>query len=139
MTRLIPCTLVLLMGCPAFAGGGQGAVTVARYCTNFAEVYARTNAFVLQDGSVRTERTSGIFLWISNFFQPPDSRFTAGYECRFRAGNGEARKFSVLILLTGTLAFARHTQWERLQLIPIAFLTDGDRAGYGVFKYLEIL
>ena len=87
---------------------------------------------------MRTERESVVVQWLSNFFQPPGSRFTAGYDCWFRAGNGEARTFSVGLFLTETLAFARYTQWEKLQLIPITYVTDGDRAGYGVFKYLEV-
>lgn len=36
-------------------------------------------------------------------------------------------------------AFAEHTQWEDLQIVPIMRVIDGDSgaAGYGVFKYLE--
>ena len=78
---------------------------------------------------------------ITNVFQPADSRFTAEYDCRFRAKDAEGRvqDVSVGVLLTKTLDFARHTQWERLQVVPIEYVVDeaNDRAGYGVFKYLE--
>ena len=138
MKHLLPRTLVLLLTCLPLAASAQSAVTVTQYCTDFAEAYARANALAFQEGSVHTERESVVVQWLSNFFQPRGSRFTSGYDCRFRAGNGEAQTFSVGLFLTGTLAFARHTQWEKLQIIPIAYVTDGDRAGYGVFKYLEV-
>ena len=43
------------------------------------------------------------------------------------------------MFLTKTLYFAGYTQWERLQIVPIERAVDepNDRAGYGVFKYLE--
>ena len=84
---------------------------------------------------------SALFQGLSNLFQPPDSTFTAGYQCAFRARtqDGQAQTFSVSLLLTRTLSFAEHTQWERLQILPITYVTDETtgRAGYGVFKYLE--
>ena len=78
---------------------------------------------------------------IANVFQPSDSRFTAEYDCRFRVQDTEGRvhDVSVGVFLTKTLHFARYTQWKRLQIVPIEHVVDeaSDRAGYGVFKYLE--
>ena len=79
--------------------------------------------------------------WLSNVFAPSDSRFTAAYDCRFTARNGEGQvqAVSVEIFLTGTLEFAQYTQWKNLQIVPIEHVVDETRgrAEYGVFKYLE--
>ena len=116
-------------------------VAVAHYCEGFAMKYAENNGVAYRKDSARTEKESDAWMWISNAFQPPGSRFTAGYRCRFRtsAGRGEAHDISVGIYLTQTLGFAEHTKWEDLQIVPIEYVVDEvhDRAGYGVFKYLQ--
>ena len=80
--------------------------------------------------------------WISNVFQPPDARFTSGYDCRFKATNvrGRVQDVSAVLLLTGTVEFAEYTQWPELQAVPIEYVVDeaGGREGFGVFKYLSI-
>ena len=80
--------------------------------------------------------------WISNLFQPPDARFTSGYDCRFQATNvrGRVQDVSAVLLLTGTVEFAEYTQWPALQAVPIEYVVDeaGGRNGFGVFKYLSI-
>lgn len=139
-----PGLLVLvLVGAHAATGhaGPPGGVPVAGYCEAFARAFCGQRALAYQEHSARTAKRSDVMLHLSNLFQPPDSTFTAGYACQFQARtrDGRAQKFSVGLYLTKTLHFARYTQWPELQLIPIAYVTDatGDRAGYGVFKYLE--
>lgn len=115
--------------------------TVSGYCEKFARKYCEDNAAVYEEGSARTEKRPDPMMRIENVFQPPDSRFTAGYDCRFQArrkGEG-VREFSVSVLLTGTLHFAEHTKWKELQIVPIEYVADetNDRAGYGVFKYMK--
>ena len=116
---------------------------MVRYCEKFAEAYLASNAIEHTGVSVRTEKKPDIMMWLSNLFQPSDSRFTAGYDCRFTArggeGEGEVRTVSVGIFLTGTLEFAHYTKWKNLQIIPVEHVVDAarSRAGYGVFKYLK--
>ena len=151
-TWAILCALPLLAACGAgSADGKRGAagtpvepadsVSVVRYCEKFAEAYLESRAVEYTGLSVRTEKKPGIMNWLSNVFSPSDSRFTAGYDCRFtaRGGEGEVRTVSVGMFLTGTLEFAHYTQWKNLQIIPIEHVVDETRgrAGYGVFKYLE--
>jgi len=80
-------------------------------------------------------------MWISNLLHPSDSEFTAGYDCHFQARNrdGRVHDISVGIFLTRHLRFAEYTQWKNLQVVPIAYVVDktNNKAGYGVFKYLE--
>ncbi len=154
--HILLCVLVLAgpSGLPAGArdapasledGGGvlqaAGGVTVTEYCETFARTYASKHALDYQEHSARVRKRSDAMRWLSNRFQPPDSRFTSGYTCRFRARarEGQGREFSVGLFLTGTLEFAEYTQWKGLQIIPIGFVVDprNDRRGYGVFKYLE--
>ena len=117
-----------------------GSVSVVRYCEQFAEAYLESQAIDYSDLSVQTEKKAEILTWLSNAFAPPDSRFTAGYECRFTAqtDQGQARTVAVGIFLTGTLEFAHYTKWPNLQLIPVEHVVDEvhGRTGYGVFKYL---
>ena len=144
--------LVLLASCGAGNGNSGRAeearsvasprgVTVAAYCGKFAREYSKRNALRFQDGSTRTAKRWDVMMLISNVFQPSDSRFTAEYDCRFRARDTEGRvhDVSVGVFLTKTLDFARYTQWGNLQVVPIEHVVDeaSDRAGYGVFKYLE--
>ena len=146
------CFLALLAACgegdseeERAAGGGSvesaDGVSVVRYCEKFAEAYLESNAIEYSGLSVRIEREPDIMMWLSNAFQPSDSRFTAGYDCRFtaRGGEGEVRTVAVGIFLTGTLEFAHYTKWQNLQIIPVAHVVDEarGRAGYGVFKHLE--
>ena len=151
-TRASLCVLPLLAACGAANADGQrtaggrsmapaGSVSVERYCEQFAEAYLERNAVAYTGLSVRTEKKPDLMNWLSNVFQPSDSRFTSGYDCEFtaRSGEGEVRTVSVGIFLTGTLEFAHYTKWKRLQLIPVEHVVDDarGRAGYGVFKYLE--
>ena len=142
MNRLRPGLLVLvLVGWLAGHAAAEPGVTVAGYCEAFARTFCKQRALAYQEQSARTAKRSDVMLYLSNVFQPPDSTFTAEYACQFQARTRDrrAQEFSVSLYLTTTLHFARHTQWTRLQLIPIAYVTDatGGRAGYGVFKYLE--
>ena len=146
------CVLPLLAGCGAGNADGEraasgrtvesaGSVSVDRYCEKFAEAYLASNAIDYTRLSVQTEKKPDIVMWLSNVFQPSDSRFAAGYGCRFTARNdqGPVQAVSVGIFLTGTLEFAHYTQWKNLQIIPVEHVVDEarGRAGYGVFKYLE--
>ena len=133
--------VLVLGGWLAGPAAAEPGVTVAEYCQAFARTFCAQQALAYQEQSVRLAPHSVLFQDLSNLFQPPDSTFTAGYQCAFRARtpDGPAQTFSVSLLLTRTLSFAEHTQWERLQLLPITYVTDAatGRAGYGVFKYLE--
>ena len=142
--------MVLLVGCDTGNAQRQtpdegtavvSPVTVSGYCEKFALRYCADNALENQKRSARADKRTDVMMWIANVFQPADSRFTSGYECRFRARrNGEqARVISVDIYLTRTLEFAEYTMWEGLQIIPVEYVVDEtrDRAGYGVFKYLD--
>ena len=126
--------VLALVGCHADNdhAGPRGGVPVAGYCEAFAQTFCEKQALDYQEHSVRTVKRSDVMLHLSNVFQPADSTFTAGYDCRFRARtrDGQGQAFSVGLFLTKTLHFARHTQWEELQIIPIAYVTDetGDRA-----------
>ena len=134
-----PALLALLM---AQSAGAQEDVTLSEYCETFAQTYARSRGLATyQAGSATTTKKPVIMRLLSNVFQPSDSKFTAGYDCSFRTRDeaGTTLEYSVGLFLTNTLAFAEHTAWPTLQLIPIAHVTDaaGGRAGYGVFKYME--
>ena len=146
------CALPLLAACGAGNADGEraargtriepaGSVSVVRYCEKFADAYLQSKAIDHTRLSVRAEKKPDIMNWLSNVFAPSDSRFTAGYDCRFTARNGEGQvqAVSVGIFLTGTLEFAQYTQWKNLQIVPIEHVVDETRgrAGYGVFKYLE--
>lgn len=117
------------------------SLTVSEYCEKFATTYCVNYALDYQEHSARVSKRSDAMRWLSNRFQPRDSRFTSGYTCRFQAKEkeGQIHKISVGLFLTGTLDFAEYTQWENLQIIPIEYVVDEihGRAGYGVFKYLE--
>ena len=132
--------LVLVAGLAGPAGAEQ-QFTVAGYCEAFARVYCTQQALTYEVQSVQTDPLSEVMRFLANVFQPSDATFTAGYQCAFRAQtqDGQTQTFSVSLFLTRTLSFAEHTQWERLQLLPITYVTDETtgRAGYGVFKYLE--
>ena len=144
--------IVLLAGCDA--GNAQrptadeGAtvvsrhqVTVSGYCEKFARRHCALNALEYQERSARADKRTDAMMWIANAFQPADSRFTAEYDCRFRARRqGErAQEISVGVYLTRTRDFAEYTKWPRLQIVPVEYVVDEthDRAGYGVFKYLD--
>lgn len=75
-------------------------------------------------------------------FQPPDARFTSGYDSRFQATNvrGRVQDVSAVLLPTGTVEFDEYTQWPELQAVPIEYVVGeaGGRDGFGVFKYLSI-
>ena len=118
----------------------DNSVSVSRYCEEFATTHSEANGFDYQAESASTERSSDARMWLQNAVQPADSRFTAGYVCTFQAmDEADVRRFSVRIYLTKTRSFAEHTQWERLQLVPIRHVLDetNAREGYGVFKYLR--
>ena len=119
----------------------RGVAAVQAYCGDFAMRYAANNAVGYRRNSARTEMESGMSTWVSNIFQPPGSRFTAGYRCRFqtRDKEGEVREISVNIFLAETLHFAEYTKWQDLQIVPIKYVVDevNDKKGYGVFKYLK--
>ena len=116
------------------------SVYVSQYCEEFARTHSEANGLDYQAESAWTEISSDVRMWLQNAVQPVDSRFTAGYVCRFQAVDGaDVRKFTVRIYLTKTRGFAEHTQWEDLQVVPIRQVLDetNDREGYGVFKYLR--
>ena len=144
--------MVLLATCAAGIGSSDGAregksvdsrrrLTVSGYCEKFARQYSENNAMGYREGSASTKKKSDVMMGFSNLFAPSDSRFTSGYDCRFRAGRKgkQGQDYSVGLFLTGTLHFAEYTQWKKLQIIPIEHVMDeaNDRAGYGVFKYLD--
>lgn len=116
-------------------------VSVAAYCEAFARQYALRHELAYSADSARTEAKSDFMRRLSNVFQPFDSKFTGGYACHFAAGarGDTVSDFAVDIFLTNTREFAEHTQWTKLQLVPIAHVVDEarDRSGYGVFKYLD--
>ena len=152
-TCLDRCFLILLLSGCGIGGGGivwaekeksvasRSSVTVSGYCESFARKYSRNHAMDYRESSVKIENKSDILMHLSNIFQPSDSKFTSGYDCHFQAEGrqGEVHDIAVGIFLTKTLHFAEYTKWERLQIIPVEHVVDetNDRAGYGVFKYLE--
>ena len=111
------------------------------YCASFAHAYAAHNAVDLEADTVRVKAGSAAGRWMSNLFQPTGSRFLSGHRCTFETASskGGRQTVSVDILVAETRAFAEHTQWEDLQIVPIRRVVDeaNDRAGYGVFKYLR--
>ena len=120
---------------------GERAVAVPGYCASFAHAYAAQSAVDLDADSVRVEAGSAVGRWMSNLFQPTGSRFLSGHRCTFETASSKSghHTVSVDILVAETRAFAEHTQWEDLQIVPIRRVVDeaSDRAGYGVFKYLR--
>ena len=126
--------LLCLTGCTVTQPDAEPELTVGEYCREFALAFASQRGADYETGSAATVRKTDAARNLSNLFQPPGSRLVVGHDCTFRA---DGREYEVAILLAETEAFARHTQWERLQLIPIRCVTDGRRTGYGVFKYLE--
>ena len=145
--------LLALAACRSGNGTGEGAgndelpldasdnsVSASEYCEEFAMTYSKTNGLDYREGSSSAEMSSDVRMWLQNAVQPVDSRFTAGYVCRFQATDvAGVRKFAVRIYLTKTRSFAEYTQWEDLQSVPIRHVLDktNDREGYGVFKYLR--
>ena len=119
----------------------ERAVAVPAYCASFAHAYAAQNTVDLDADSPRIEAGSALGGWMSNLFQPTGSRFLSGHRCTFETASSKRGRetVSVDILLAETRAFAEHTQWEDLQIVPIRRVLDeaNDRAGYGVFKYLR--
>lgn len=118
----------------------ESSVSVSQYCEQFARTHSQINGLDYKAERTSTEMSSDVRMWLQNAVQPVDSRFTAGYVCRFQATEGEdVRKFAVRIYLTKTRSFAEHTQWEDLQSVPIRHVLDetNDREGFGVFKYLR--
>ena len=119
----------------------ERAVAVPDYCASFAQTYAAHNAVDMDADSVRVETGSAADRWISNLFQPTGSRFLSGHRCTFETASSKSGRqtVSVDILVAETRAFAEHTQWEDLQIVPIRQVVDeaNDRTGYGVFKYLR--
>lgn len=116
-------------------------VSVESYCAEFVSVYSHRNEVVQDKDSVAVKRLPVVLKWLSNAFQPRDSRFVAGYRCSFATINedGARESASVSIYLTETREFAEFTQWECLQIVPIRRIvneTDGS-IGYGVIKYFE--
>lgn len=122
------------------SAGSRYRVTVTAYCDKFARRYCALKALDYHEHSARVKKGSDVLMRIGNLFQPPNSRFTSEYDCRFRAGRqgDQAMEVSVGIFLTGTRQFAEYTKWEDLQIIPVEYVVDEvhDRSGYGVFKYL---
>ena len=123
------------------AAAVEEGASVTNHCANFALAYEARHRIDLIANSVRTETAPAFMRWISNLFQPPGSRFTGGYHCRFavRSSTGVREAISVDLYLAETLVFAEYTQWEELQIVPIERVVDptNGRAGYGVFKYLR--
>ena len=148
--RLVLLGLVLASGCvgtsmhePVKAGTPDAVgepVAVFQYCERFAKAYTQMQGMDYRERSVRMGKKGDAMMWASNFFQPPDFRFTAGFDCQFqgRDAAGKVHNLAVGIFLTETLHFAEYTQWPKLQVIPIAYVLDetSRREGYGVFKYL---
>ena len=116
------------------------APSVSDYCEAFARQYAGNHNLDYREDSVSVRKKSDLTRFIANLFSPSHSKFTAGYYCQFEAadGAGRVKDTGVDILLANTLSFAEHTQWEKLQIIPIEYVVDeaNDRSGHGVFKYL---
>ena len=123
------------------SGDSPRGVAVSEYCERFAELFSVHHAVEYQARTASTSKRPDAKMWITNAFQPSNARFTSEYDCRFRARNreGHVREFTVGLFLTGTVEFARYTQWKELQTVPIEYVMDtaNGRAGYGVFKYLR--
>ncbi len=86
------------------------------------------------------DKNSSLTIWLSNVFQPTDSRFHSNYTCRFHIHvRGKEHPGSLQLLLVRNRAFAEHTQWKRIQIINHGEVVDskGDRY-YVVVKYLEV-
>ena len=126
---------------PSEPVAGDGAVAVRSYCEAFARAYAAMKGVGLVEDSVRADAASEVARWMTNLFQPAGSGFSGGYRCRFAAvlSPGERGAVSVGLYLAETRAFAEHTQWRDLQIVPIERVADEARGrdGYGVFKYLR--
>lgn len=145
VSRSALAALIVIALCQGAMGAepksDQSSTTVNEYCGAFAKAYAETKSSIVVPDSMRIKARPRILRWMSNSFQPRNSRFVAGYRCRFATLTAEEKhqKFAVYLYLTETLEFAERTQWERLQIIPIKLVQDTKRkrSGYGVFKYLE--
>ena len=115
----------------------------SEYCQSFAKAYTLKEDLILGSVYLETENlTDKLEKWASNFFQPSGSRFIIGYKCRFKTNPPENKreKSSVLVylFLVETYNFAKHTSMEEEQIIPIEYIKDIEKEGYGVFKFLEI-
>ena len=120
---------------------GEAPIDVTAYCGDFAHALAERRAARTAPDSVRVEAEPRVLLWLSNLFQPPGSRFVAGHRCTFaiRSPDGAHRCVSVGLYLAQTRAFAEHTQWTSLQIVPLRLVRDSATGaiGHGVFKYLR--
>ena len=135
-------------GAPGNAGrlepAGQ-ATSAPEYCAEFADAHAARHQVRLAPGSVRVEAGSTVESWLwlrlSNLFQPAGSKFLAGYRCSFATAaiRRAPQTFAVDLLVAETRAFAEHTQWSDLQMVPIRPIAEATtgRVGWGVFKYLR--
>jgi len=114
------------------------------YCRSYAQavpvaLLQQSDSYYIE-GSAKIAQLMNISRWLSNLFQPPDSRFYAGYKCRFSIQQQDrTTAASVQLLLANTQIYANHTQWEHIQIIPIKAIddTDNGRTGYIVVKYLD--
>ncbi len=143
--RGIPRAAALLFFCTQIAGADFLPTDLEEYCRSYARavperlLHRPADRYVVGSASVTRVR-SPIGRWLSNLFQPANSRFHAGYRCDFSITHQDAlHPASVQLLVANTLGYAEHTQWPHLQIIPIRAIDDPDngRTGYVVVKYLE--
>ena len=81
---------------------------------------------------------NGIMIFITNIFQPFDSKFHSGYIYRFHIDLHEKKlSGSMTLLLIENKAFAEYTQWKDIQIIDIGEVSHPrDETLYVVVKYL---
>ena len=128
----------------ALSSGSSLKEQLKDYCQTYldalAELYEKNSSSHATARVSALDRGSGVMKFISNIFQPPDSRFHSGYTCRFHINLREKKHpGSMLLLLTESKAFAEYTQWAFIQIIEIGEVSHPqDRTLYAVVKYLEV-
>ncbi len=116
---------------------------ILRFCERFAEqvpgelLPGRAARYVEASAVVRQRRGDRVITFLSNFFQPFDSRFLGAWHCGFRIElDGQMCHGEVSLPIAEHRAFAEYTQWPRLMIVEDNQLTSA--GGYLTPKYYQL-
>ena len=114
------------------------------YCQTYLEalatLYEKNSSSHATARVSALDRGSRMMTFMTNIFQPFDSRFHSSYICRFQIDLHEKKRAgSMTLLLIENKAFAEYTQWKDIQIIDIGEVSHPqDETLYVVVKYLEV-
>ena len=119
---------------------------VFRYCERFAVaasarlIESPGASYAAGSSRVARERFGAVTTFVSNVFQPRDSRFVDAWRCTFSISvSDRSCTGQVALFIAEHAEFAEYTSWPRLAIIAgnrIA-TADGKTIGYAVPKYFD--